>query len=133
MEQVVGAIRPGLAADLILVGRRGEDPYDTVVTAVPQELMLVLRGGKLLVGDAVLASRARLVDPTCEPLDIAGVAKIVCVARDGGKTYKALSEAMASQGVDPAVYPGAPPIEPTCEPTPAPGPGSGPSSWRPSR
>lgn len=133
MEQVVGAIRPGLAADLILVGRRGEDPYDAVVSAAPQELMLVLRGGKLLVGDAELASRARLVDPTCEPLDIAGVAKIVCVARDGGKTYKALSEAMASQGVDPAVYPGAPPIEPTCEPTPAPAPGSGPSSSPPSR
>jgi cytosine/adenosine deaminase-related metal-dependent hydrolase len=133
MEQVLGAIRPGLAADLILVARRGEDPYEAVVSAAPGDLMLVLRGGRLLVGDADLTARARLSDATCEPLDIAGAAKTLCVAREGGKNYKALAAVMVDRGAGPAVFSGVPTIEPRCEPSGSPGRGSDPSSWPPSR
>lgn len=114
MEQALGAIRPGLAADLILVARRGKDPYEAVVTAASGDLMLVLRGGRLLAGDADLSGRARLGEAGCEHVDIAGAAKIVCVARDTGKTYGALAEAMTRKSAWPAAFSGAPPVEPPC-------------------
>lgn len=117
MDTLIGAIRPGLAADLILVAREeGADPYEAVVTAAPRDLRLVMRGGRVLSGDTDLVTRAGGGRPDCEPLEIAGAAKTICVASEIGRPYRELADLMTQRGLWPAVFDGAPPVEPPCRP-----------------
>jgi hypothetical protein len=115
VDEVVGAIRPGLAADLILVGGRGRDPYATVIGARPQDLLLVLRGGKALAGQSDVMRVAAAGRQGCEPLAIGRSPHTLCIADDAGKSYRALSQAPGVQGIWPAFFVDAPPIEPPCE------------------
>jgi cytosine/adenosine deaminase-related metal-dependent hydrolase len=116
MPTLIGAIRPGLTADLILVARpdADADPYAAVVNAKPQAIMLILRGGKALVGDPALMASAGLSDPACETADLAGAPKTLCVAGEMGQSYAALARTMAERGRWPVAFAEAPPIEPTC-------------------
>ncbi len=118
MEDAVGAIRTGLAADLILVRPALADPYEAVVRARPQDLLLVLRGGKALSGRAALMDGVAHGSAGCEPLAVNGAADTICVAAETGRSVKALAEKMAAQGVWPAFFPGAAPVEPACETRP---------------
>jgi cytosine/adenosine deaminase-related metal-dependent hydrolase len=114
MDGLIGAIRPGLAGDLILVAGGRGDAYRRVALAAPQDLLLVLRGGRALAGRAALL---KPLNPSrdCEAADLAGAPDAVCIAAEGGKTYAALAAEMAQRQVWPAVFKGPPPVEPTCE------------------
>jgi large repetitive protein len=111
----VGSIAPGLAADLILVQSGYPDPYEAVVRARPQDIILVLRGGRALVGHADVMPVAAAGARGCEPVAINGAADELCIAGETGKSYRALAAAMAAKGIWPAVFDGPPPIEPPCE------------------
>jgi cytosine/adenosine deaminase-related metal-dependent hydrolase len=114
MEGLIGAVAEGGAADLILVDPAGaSDPYRAVVTAAPDRIAVVLRGGKLLSGDATLVRRLGARD--CEALDMAGRAKRVCI--DGGRGYSELKARAEAAGIWPAFFAGPPPIEPPCKPS----------------
>jgi cytosine/adenosine deaminase-related metal-dependent hydrolase len=114
MDGLIGAIRPGLAGDLILVAGGPGDAYGRVALAAPQDLLLVLRGGRPLAGRAALIATLN-PSPDCEAVDLNGAADAVCIAGETGKTYRALAAEMAARGVWPAAFKGPPPIEPTCE------------------
>src|SRR5262249_40374651 len=83
-----------------------------VIEAQPQDVALVMRGGKLLYGD----------DPTltalgatgCDALDVCGTGKRVCLKSEVGKTLAQLQAAAGS--VYPAFVCGAPPTQPSCTP-----------------
>jgi hypothetical protein len=109
-EAALGAIRPGLAADLILVQPRYRDPFEAVVRAEPEDLLMVMRGGKILAGTPLLVPDA----PGCEIADINGQARRLCIQTGSGKSYAALEKITADRKIWPAVFSGAPPVEPPC-------------------
>lgn len=113
LEAQIGALRTGLAGDLILVAGGRGDPYARVATAAPTRMLLVLRGGRALSGRADLVSALR-PGSDCEPLRLAGVRDSVCLRGETGLGYAAVADEMAARGVWPAAFPHAPPIEPTC-------------------
>ena len=107
----LGRLAPGYLADLMLVARRGREPYAAATQADPADFELVLRGGAPLYGRAALV--AALSVSACEPLEVCGAAQRVCL--DGtGVSLAELEQAAA------ATYPlftcDTPPNEPTCVP-----------------
>lgn len=113
IEGALGVIAPGQAGDLILVDAGGQtDPYRAVVTASPDRMTAIIRGGKLLSGDADLV-RALGTKP-CGFVEMGGRAKRVCIAGDAGKTYATLKAKAEAAGLWPAYFAGAPPVEPPC-------------------
>jgi len=113
-DDAIGSLQVGLAADLVLVRGHGGDPYETVVRASAPDVLLVLRGGKALAGEAVVMRAATKGRAGCEPVTMAGEAHTVCIADDAARSYRALAAEMAGKGVWPAFFKGAPPVEPTC-------------------
>jgi hypothetical protein len=114
MDGLLGEIRPGAAADLILVDRSGgrKDPYETVVTAPPQDMLVIMRGGRILAGDAALVDGLRVAG--CEAVAMDGRAKRLCLADDAGQGYAALKAHADGAELWPAFFSGTPPIEPSC-------------------
>ena len=62
-----------------MFGGDAAQPYDAIVAARPNDVRLVMVGGVVLYGDAALAGR-RARAPGCEPIDICGTPKFLCVA-----------------------------------------------------
>jgi cytosine/adenosine deaminase-related metal-dependent hydrolase len=123
MEGLIGSIVEGARADLILVDNRGiSDPYLGVALAAPQRIAAVMRGGKLLAGDAELLAP---FGGDCEALEMAGRRKLACLAGDGAPGYSALKAKADAAGLWPAFFEGKPPVEPPCREAPSTQPGGG--------
>jgi 5-methylthioadenosine/S-adenosylhomocysteine deaminase len=82
----IGSLAPGHAADLIVLRKTGadggHDAYWTITHASPQDLALVLIGGRALYGDAALMQPFGAASG--EPLQICGAAKKLAA---GGKSF----------------------------------------------
>jgi large repetitive protein len=110
-DDAIGLLAPGRVADIAIFAAHGKT-YRAVIEAQPQDVALVMRGGKALYGD----------DPTltalgatgCDALDVCGTGKRVCLMSEVGKTLAQLQTAAGS--VYPAFVCGAPPNEPSCTP-----------------
>jgi cytosine/adenosine deaminase-related metal-dependent hydrolase len=116
MEDRVGSIAKGLVADLVLVephDARDGDPYATVATATPAQMLAILRGGRVLSGDADLVWALRS-DADCDPVDMGRRRKLVCIAQGGAPGYAELKTRADGAGLWPAFFTGLPPIEPSC-------------------
>ncbi len=112
MDDLIGSLAPGKLADLALF-RGASKAYRAVIESEPKDVVLVLRGGTALYGEAVVVQRVTGSDE-CEPLDVCGVSKRVCVKREAGLS---LSELQAVAGHSyPLFVCGAPPSEPSCTP-----------------
>jgi cytosine/adenosine deaminase-related metal-dependent hydrolase len=110
MDDRIGSIRSGIMADIILVdAKKGASPYEAVVTAAPENMIAIIRGGRVLSGD-----RKIVKDPDCEEVDVNGRAKRLCL-KETGRTYADLSARMQAANIWPAFFAGPPPVEPTCE------------------
>jgi cytosine/adenosine deaminase-related metal-dependent hydrolase len=72
----LGELRVGLVGDVAVYDTDGATDYRAVIEAGVEDVKLVLRGGKPMVGDATLVTA---LSSTCEALDVCGVAKQVCV------------------------------------------------------
>jgi cytosine/adenosine deaminase-related metal-dependent hydrolase len=114
VDRHIGALRRGLAADIAIFDAHGHDGYRAVIDAEPPDVLLVLRGGKVLYGDATLV--AGLVAPgACETLAVCGSTKAVCELAELGTSLAALTAHNA--GSYPAFFCGVPTGEPSCTPT----------------
>jgi hypothetical protein len=110
-KDALGRLAPGYLGDVMVVARRGREPYAAATGAEPADFELILRGGVPLYGRAELV--AALAAPACEPLEVCGSAQRVCL--DGtGFSLAELEEAAA--GTYPLFTCEAPPNEPTCVP-----------------
>lgn len=113
VDRQVGALRRGLAADVAIFDAQGHDGYRAVIDAEPADVLLVLRGGKVLYGDETLV--AGLVTPgSCESLAVCGSAKAVCELAELGTNLAALTAHNAASY--PAFFCGVPAGEPSCTP-----------------
>ncbi|MBI5535641.1 MAG: amidohydrolase family protein [Deltaproteobacteria bacterium] len=77
VQNQLGTIEVGKLADLIVVSGDTANPYDTLVTARPVNIRMVMVNGAMLVGDSYLSQAASLAD--CETVDVCGSSKFVCV------------------------------------------------------
>jgi cysteine-rich repeat protein len=108
----IGRILPGRFADLSIFRQRPGHAYRSVIDAEPSDVVLVLRGGKALYGDAQVTMA---LNNSCETLDVCGSSKALCISDElGGTTYTQL------KSLNPSSYPlffCTPPMsEPSCLP-----------------
>jgi len=110
LEDKLGALVPGAVADVTVFNLQSRaEPYGAVVSAGVEDVLLVLRGGQPLYGDADVL---RDLDGRCEPLDVCGEAKAICL--DIETTFTELIEGKGD-AYDLFAC-GVPTNEPTCAP-----------------
>jgi cytosine/adenosine deaminase-related metal-dependent hydrolase len=111
-DDAIGLLAPGRLADLAIFDGRSRSDYRAVVSAEAADVVLVMRAGTVLYGDAPLVSS--LGASACDAVEVCGAAKSVCLMSEVGKTYSALQSAANSF---PAFYCATPDGEPTCVPS----------------
>jgi hypothetical protein len=83
-QNAIGALKPGYAGDIAIFSARSGKDYRAVISAGVEDVLLVLRGGKVLYGDQSLLAQKGLNAEACEDLDVCGIKKKVCVKQDLG-------------------------------------------------
>lgn len=113
-ETAIGMLRPGYAADIAVFDGSQLEKHAAVVRAELPGVALVMRGGKVLYGDAAALQGLGLMG--CEPLDVCGAAKLACVSGDtGGVTLAQMKTAI--EATYPLFFCGTPDLEPSCVPS----------------
>lgn len=92
-QNALGALKPGYAGDIAIFNAQASKDYRAVIDAGVEDVMLVLRGGKVLYGDDSLLAKKGLGGDTCEDLDVCGIKKKVCVKQDLGSITLAMLQA----------------------------------------
>jgi hypothetical protein len=109
----IGTLAQGMLADVVVFATSGTKGWRSPIEASSEDVALVLRGGKVLYGDAELVQAAS--GKACEALTVCGIAKAACLDSPGVKLADATAAANGS-------YPlfscrGQTPMgEPTCVP-----------------
>lgn len=114
-ERGIGSLKTAYAADISVFDAKVRKDHRAVVGAEPQDVVLVLRGGKPLYGDAELLDSAAIGGAACEALDVCGVQKKACVAKDIGTTSLQSLLTLANTSY-PLFFCGTPADEPSCVP-----------------
>ena len=109
----IGRLAAGLEADVAIFDGSVRSGYRAIIEGEPAAVALVLRGGTPLYGDA--EPMAALRSSGCEPLDVCGTPKQVCVQGDSGKTLAQVRGAVSSGTIE-LFSCGVPSDEPTCVP-----------------
>ncbi|WP_081426461.1 lamin tail domain-containing protein [Sorangium cellulosum] len=113
-DDAIGALAAGKVADIAIFDGAERDGHRAIVAAEPQDVVLVMRGGKVLYGDAAVVSAVR-GEEACDALDVCGASKQVCLQDEIGMT---LAELEAAAGdIYPAFFCGEPEREPLCTPS----------------
>lgn len=112
-DDVVGTLTTGKVADISIFAARGRTPHRAVLAADPEDVVLVMRGGKSVYGDKNIIDT--LNTTSCDVVDVCGTSKKVCAQGEVGKSYTALKSAAGD--IYPAFYCGEPENEPSCVPT----------------
>ncbi|MEO6953292.1 MAG: amidohydrolase family protein [Polyangia bacterium] len=114
-DDAIGSIQPGLFADLAIFDGKTHVDYRAIIDANPDDVVLVMRAGKPIYGDKSIID---LVPTTggaaCDPLDVCGRPKSVCLMGDTNQTLTALSAAVSSSYA--LFFCGTPDNEPSCVP-----------------
>jgi cysteine-rich repeat protein len=113
MGDAIGTLAAGKVADVAIFDGSVHEDHRAVLDADPQDVVLVMRGGRVLYGDAPVAL-ALSPAGACDPLDICGTPKAVCLADEIGETLPALTGKVG--GIYPAFFCGDPANEPSCVP-----------------
>lgn len=120
---VLGTLAPGRAADIAIFDGSTNSDHRAVIDAEPQEVVLVLRRGDEanparvlpLFGDDDLVA-AMQGGEDCDVLDVCGVDKAVCVARETNDEEDLASLEAANSSFYPLFFCGSPEGEPSCVP-----------------
>jgi large repetitive protein len=120
VDALIGKIKVGYFADLAIFGPHAltyDDPtalqpYRQAINAELEDVVLTLRGGRALSGDAnIMASLAN----NCDMLNVNGSSKRVCLQSETGKTLAQVTASLAPD-IYGVAYSGTPPNEPSCVP-----------------
>lgn len=112
----LGELDRGLMADVVIWDGTGKQPFDAVLSAEPRDVVLVLRGGVPMTGDAALVTALGGDASVCDDLVVCGRAKRECARRDLGVSLTQLLGS-ASGYATTLVSCGVPAGEPTCRPS----------------
>ncbi|NUP11477.1 MAG: amidohydrolase family protein [Polyangiaceae bacterium] len=91
-SQAIGMLKPGYTADISVFNATDRKDFRAVIGAGVEDVVLVMRGGEVLYGDADLLDEGAIGGEACEALPVCGVDKKACVAQDvgGGTTLAAV-------------------------------------------
>jgi len=109
-DDVIGTLAQGKVGDVAIFDGRTHQDFRAVIDADPQDVVMVMRAGKILYGDAAVVSGAGASG--CDALDVCGSSKQVCLQDEYGKNLAALEAAVKT--IYPAFFCGAPQNEPSC-------------------
>jgi hypothetical protein len=112
-DSAIGTLATGKVADISVFAAHGKDSYRAVLEADPQDVALVMRGGKVLYGDDNIVGT---LGTGCDTLDVCGSSKQVCLMSEIGKNLAALQSSVGAS-IYPAFVCGEPMNEPSCTPT----------------
>ncbi len=79
LDTRLGRLEEGYLADIAVFTGAAKDPYEAILASRPEDVRLVMIGGRVLYGDESLA-RAAPSSPPCETIAICGAPKFLCVA-----------------------------------------------------
>ncbi|MDC3981272.1 thrombospondin type 3 repeat-containing protein [Polyangium jinanense] len=79
---IVGMLKPGYVADVTIFDGKDRKDHRAVIGAGVEDVVLVMRGGKVLYGDDALVADPGVGGGDCETLPVCGRAKRACVAKD---------------------------------------------------
>jgi len=114
--QDIGSIATGKVADLVLFADPRHGGVHAVVHAGAAQTMLVLRGGRPLVGHPDLIDA---IQPGCERIDVAGHTMSLC-PEPGRASAAEITHYAAAHDLYPLAFTDTPRDEPTCDTAPAP-------------
>lgn len=115
LDHVLGHLTPGHWADLVIFDGSTLTDYDAAIHGHPADVMLVLRGGIPMYGEASVLESLGEGDGACEPIGTADClsGKRVCVTRESGGTLS-WAGLLSSFGAPYSCL--TPASEPTCVP-----------------
>ncbi|AUX38687.1 uncharacterized protein SOCE26_000650 [Sorangium cellulosum] len=113
-DDVIGALSTGKIADIAIFDGRERAAHRAVIAAEPEDVVLVMRGGKVLYGDAAVVMGVR-GEGACDELDVCGVTKQVCLQDEIGMDLAGLEQAAGE--IYPVFFCGEPEREPLCTPS----------------
>lgn len=113
MDDAIGVLAVNRTADIAIFDSAAGTEYGAVVNAAPDNVVLVLRGGTPLYGDANILE-ALPAGQDCDALDVCGSAKSVCASSNSGMSLSALQAANGTSY--PLFFCGEPEDEPSCAP-----------------
>ena len=121
-QDKLGRLDVGKVGDLALYRRQGTTTHRSVIDAKPEDVVLVMRGGKALYGDAAVVQALTM---NCETLTVCGATKAACVQGElrgttTGSTVTLAELTTANASSYPLFSCSTPTNEPTCLPTRAP-------------
>lgn len=112
MDDAIGILAPGRVADISVFTRNGKGAHRAVLEAEPKDVALVMRGGKVLYGDA---TAVEALAQSCDVVDVCTTQKRVCLTSEIGKTFAQLD--IDSGDIYAAFACGVPEREPSCTPS----------------
>jgi imidazolonepropionase-like amidohydrolase len=111
----LGALMEGLEADIAIWSAKDHTAYRAVLDANPQDVLLVMRSGLPLFGDASLMAQLPKAQTGCEKISVCGVDRSICAERETQTTVAQMKAAIAASSYD-LFFCDTPPNEPTCVP-----------------
>ncbi|MFT3841056.1 MAG: DUF4215 domain-containing protein [Myxococcaceae bacterium] len=119
----IGKLKNGYLADVAIYRQQGSTTHGSVVNAEPADVVMTMRGGKILFGDLPIVT-AFDTAMTCEQENVCGVDKGFCVADEYTTDASATAPARTLAGLESANsgrYPlyscvSPPAQEPSCDP-----------------
>jgi hypothetical protein len=103
MDDDIGWLRPGTLADLVLWDSLGGQGYGVVTTGTEQQVLLTVKGGDPLYGDAALMEALGKTDPDCETVTVCGQDRRICAVGETGSPLPGdFTTPLAACGVPPA-------------------------------
>ena len=112
-DDVIGTLVKGKIADIAIFDGKTHKDHRAVIDAAPQDVVLVMRAGKVLYGDKAIVT-AVPASGTCDLIDVCGSEKQVCLQSEINKNLAALKASVGA--IYPAFFCGAPMNEPSCTP-----------------
>jgi hypothetical protein len=110
----LGTLAKGLVGDIAIFDGSNNKDHRAVVAAGPADVLLVLRAGKPLYGDAALLTS--MAAEGCDAIDVCGASKSVCLMSEISETLATL-QSKVGVSFYPAFFCGTPDNEPTCIPS----------------
>jgi hypothetical protein len=111
----IGSLSSGKVADVAIWDASTNQDYQAILSAGPKDVVLVLRGGEVLYGDATLVNSLASGD-NCDSLDVCGSSKALCVQREIGQGFSAFESTLDSGDTYDLFFCGTPTSEPSCDP-----------------
>jgi imidazolonepropionase-like amidohydrolase len=113
-----GMLKPGYTADISIFDGSVNHDWRAIIAAYERDVVLVLRGGAVLYGDATLLDDPVIGGAACEAIDVCSVGKKACVSQDTGGAFTLTAVRTAGEAIFPLTSSCVEPLagEPSCVP-----------------